>query len=538
MDMINKKELSTNEIMSLMSECPLPAVNDDARYDTPRRPDLSMQEIERRATLASMKVEAEGVGSLDSEEREYYKYFLTCHAYKLNRKGEAVKPIHANIADLVLCDMRVFVLHSELYIYDSRVGTYQRDNDAQELRHKIRSFLDREFIEDKTICSICNLIMNDRRYNLRADQVNNRPAHWIHFKNGYYDYRADVIRPHNPDYNDVSVIPWDYAPGSYPGNYKYIDQGEGLLCETVESPLLFDAWIERAIPNYNDRVMLYQYIAYAMTLRTNEQKFLLICGPGGTGKSTLLKLIEEIIGAPNVSGISLQGLQERFAPAGLFLKQANICADIPLTALTEIDMIKKLTGEDTVSADRKFKSPFSFRSYARLFFSANSIPYVDEKTNALYRRMLILKMDNAPDTVDQGLYEKLRAEIPNIITKLMEEIYCSAGELDISDNCRKSVREAHKDSDSVVAFLDDRCINDPDARTDRRTLYDAYKNYCYSEGRKEITPNGFYKALNNKGYKQIKGKTRDFIGLKLTNLIPFIRASTASIEDDTALSGR
>lgn len=495
------------------------------------------EEFERRSVEAFYKAEEKGVGSLDSSERNLYKYYLWCRVYKLNGKGEAVKPIHANVADLALCDMRVFILHDELYIYDPRVGTYRRDNNAQKLRRQIRAILDREFIEDKTICSICNLIMNDRRYMIRADQVNNRPAHWIHFKNGYYDYLDDVVRPHNPDYNDVSVIPWDYEPYRCPCNYKYVKQGKGLLQETVTESLLFDAWIERAIPNFNDRVMLYQYIAYAMTLRTNEQKFLLICGPGGTGKSTLLKLIEEIIGASNVSGISLQGLQERFAPVGLFLKQANICADIPLTALTEIDMIKKLTGEDTITADRKMKSFISFRSYARLFFSANSIPYIDEQTNALYRRMLILKMDNVPDSVDQGLYEKLRAEIPNIITKLMEEIYCSAGEIDISENCKKSVREAHKDSDSVAAFLDDRCINDPDARTDRRTLYNKYKNYCYSDGRKALTPNGFYKALNNKGYKQIKGKTRDFIGIKLTNTIPFIHTSTANTETDTASNG-
>ena len=96
---------------------------------------------------------------------------------------------------------------------------------------------------------------------------------------------------------------------------------------------------------------------------------------------------------PNVSSVSLQGLQDRFAPAELFLKQANICADIPLTALSEVDMIKKLTGEDTISADRKFKNAYTFRSYARLFFSANDIPYIAEKTNAFYRRMLILKMD-------------------------------------------------------------------------------------------------------------------------------------------------
>lgn len=538
MDMINKKELSTNEIMSLMSECPLPAVNDDACYDTPRRPALSPEEHERLSVEAFYKAEEKGVGALDSYERDYYKYYLICHAYKLNGKGEAVKPIYANIADLVLCDMRVFVLHSELYIYDPRIGTYRHDNDAQELRHRIRAFLDREFIEDKTICSVCNLVMNDIRYIIRADQVNNRPAHWIHFKNCYFDYRTGEVFPHDPDYNEVHVIPWDYAPFRCPATCKYVERGEGLLRETVKEPLLFDSFIERAIPNSSDRIMLYQYIAYAMTLRTDEQKFLLIYGPGGTGKSTLLKLIEEIIGASNVSGISLQGLQERFAPVGLFLKQANICADIPLTALTEIDMIKKLTGEDTITADRKMKSFISFRSYARLFFSANSIPYVDEKTNALYRRMLILKMDNAPDTVDQGLYEKLRAEIPNIITRVTNCFCVSEGKIEISDNCREAVKEAHKDSDSVVAFLDERCTEEPDARTDRRTLYDAYKNYCYSEGRKELSPNGFYKALINKGYKQIKGKTRDFVGLKVMNIIPFIHHSTADSEEETAVYGR
>ena len=323
-----------------MSECPLPAVGDDFLNNGPRYLELSNEEIEKRANIIAMKAEEKGLCALDPEEREYYKYYLFKHAYKLNSKGEAVKPIHASIADLVLCDLRIFILYNDLYIYDPRDGAYKLDNDAQELRHRIRSFLNREFVEDKTICSICNLIMNDRRYMIRADQVNNRPAHWIHFKNGYYDYLDDVVRPHNPDYNDVSVIPWDYEPYRYPCNYKYVKQGKGLLQETVTESLLFDAWIERAIPNYNDRVMLYQYIAYAMTLRTNEQKFLLICGPGGTGKSTLLKLIEEIIGASNVSGISLQGLQERFGQIGLFLKQANICADIPLSALNEVDMIK------------------------------------------------------------------------------------------------------------------------------------------------------------------------------------------------------
>ena len=130
-------------------------------------------------------------------------------------------------------------------------------------------------------------------------------------------------------------------------------------------------------------------------------------------------------------------------------------------------------------------------------------------------------MEEIPEAVDKDLFKKLRAEIPNIITKIVEELYCSSGSIDVSENCKEAVKSAQKESDSVEAFLDDRCEADPVARMDRRTLYDAYKNYCYTEGRKELTPNGFYKALNNKGYSQVKGKTRDVIGLKISNIVNY-----------------
>ena len=268
--------------------------------------------------------------------------------------------------------------------------------------------------------------------------------------------------------------------------------------------------------------MFFQYLAYGMTLDTGAQKFLLICGPGGTGKSTLLKLIEEIVGKPNVSSVSLQGLQDRFAPAELFLKQANICADIPLTALSEVDMIKKLTGEDTISADRKFKSAYTFRSYARLFFSANDIPYIAEKTNAFYRRMLILKMDHAPETVDPELFDKLRAEIPHIITRAMEEIYCSGGEIDESENSKKAVQAARKDSDTIEAFLCDRCETGDKYRTDSAELFRLYQNYCTFEERKSVTRRTFYSELEKRGFERRRGKSNyDIVGVRLSSVIPF-----------------
>ena len=482
---------------------------------------LSYAEIERLRAEAVAKVESYGLRALNEDERHYYGSYLLTHINKVNTKGDAVKPIHVNVADLVLLDFNVFVLNSDVYIYNETLGVYEKDEDGKRLKHQIKKYLDREFIEDKIIDSIYKLILSDASLTLSDNQVNQRPKHWIHFSNGYYDYKTDSLVDHNPNYHEISVIPWAYSPSYYPTTYKFTKKGTGILRETVETPLLFNSWLDEVIPNKDDQTMFLQYLGYAMTLDTSKQKFLMICGFGGTGKSTLLSLVESIIGKKNVSNISLQGLQERFSPGELYLKQANICADIPLSALSEVDMIKKLTGEDTISADRKFKSNFSFKSFARLFFSANDIPVnLSDKSNAFYRRMLILKMEHKPTEIDTELLAKLKTEIPNIITRAVEELYLSDGNIDESENSKENVKTAHKNSDTVEAFIDECCEIVEGIRTIRTALYSNYCNYCDSEGRKYVTPNGFYKALENKGFNQAKGKTRDFVGLRISNVIP------------------
>ena len=62
--------------------------------------------------------------------------------------------------------------------------------------------------------------------------------------------------------------------------------------------------------------------------------------------------------------------------------------------------------------ERKGRDPVPFRSYAKLIFSANKIPLnLDEKSNAFYRRLLILEMNKKPTKKDLELGEKLQAEI-------------------------------------------------------------------------------------------------------------------------------
>lgn len=490
------------------------------RASLKRRPDS--KEIKRLSVIAADKASDQGIRSLSADERRYYAYYLTTHSYKVNARGEATRPIHAALADLVLLDMIVFILNGDAYIYNEDNGTFERDSDGKRVRARIRPLLEFELREDKTISAIYNLILSDEKLTITDKQINRRPKNWIHFLNGYYDFQAGKFEEHDPKYHEISVIPWEYSPSRYPENYRFIERGSGLLRETVEEPLLFNAWLDAAIPEPEDQEMLLQYIGYSMTLETGAQKFMMICGSGGTGKSTLLSVIEAILGRSNISSVSLQGLQERFTPGELYLKQANICADIPLTALSEVDIIKKLTGEDLISADRKFKSNFLFRSYARLYFSANDIPVnLSDKSNAFYRRMLILKMEHIPAKVDPDLAEKLKTEIPNIITRAVEALSRSNGAIVESERSKELVKEAHKNSDTVEAFLDDRCEYDEKEKINRVDLYAAYFNYCVNEGRKSVTKSNFYKQLDNKGFPSRRNKNNyDIVGLRLSNIVP------------------
>ena len=64
-----------------------------------------------------------------------------------------------------------------------------------------------------------------------------------------------------------------------------------------------------------------------MTTDTQFQKFLMLKGNGGTGKSVAVALIQHVIGNENTSSISLQDLNKRFYATGMYGKLLNACAD-------------------------------------------------------------------------------------------------------------------------------------------------------------------------------------------------------------------
>lgn len=380
----------------------------------------------------------------------------------------------------------MFVIGRELYVY--RGGVYVLDCDCVYIKSIIQRLIPDRFVTYRNLGAVCGLLIDQQDLQKTLEDLNNYPPWWINFQNGMFDVKEWKLWKHRPEYMSVNQIPHELDMSL---------QREGLGTETGK-------FLATSIPNADDRYMLWQYIGYCMTRDTSLQKMLIIRGIGGTGKSRIINLIQEIVGSRNYSNISLQDLNQKFYPSMLFGKLLNACADISSDALTSVDNIKKATGEDVMIYEKKNKDPQSFRSYAKLIFSANKIPLnLDEKSNAFYRRLLILEMNIAPDKPDPALDDKLRQEIGGSIWEALghlKKMY-EQGSISESRSSREQVEELHRAADTVKAFLDECTEHKPGARIARKLLYEEYVTYCKACGRKEHSSNPFYKNLEEKGYR-------------------------------------
>ena len=192
----------------------------------------------------------------------------------------------------------------------------------------------------------------------------------------------------------------------------------------------------------------------------------MLYGPGSNGKGVFIKLIEALLGLDNTSHVSLQDLErDKFAPADLYSKLANTFADLKSEKLYTSGMFKTLVSGDTIRAERKYGQPFSFRNYAKLFFSANKIPDSDDKSYAYYKRWLILAFDKVieGDIKDTELIDKLTTQeelsgLLNLALIALKQLHRDKGFKDISvERIRQQYEE---NANTVKAFLDAKCVVD------------------------------------------------------------------------------
>ena len=290
--------------------------------------------------------------------------------------------------------------------------------------------------------------------------------------------------------------------------------------ETAEFEVLAEKLAPRITKAFKDWVgekwrLLYEIAGYVFWPRYDLHKAVMLVGDGKNGKSTYLKLLTEMLGKNNCVSVSLKDITEkRFAPAQLHRRLANIYPDLPSFILKETGIFKALTGEDSITADRKFREPITFTNYAKLLFSANELPEVHDMTEAFWRRWIVVQFPNKFPP-NPKFFETLVPEIPYLIVlglRAFKEVWKRA---------RFSFEETEEDykhqwlyrSNSVYAFLHDmrkegRIEVREDARVETGELYSLYAQYCVENDRKPLDKARFTMEMERLGYKKVGTRGR------------------------------
>lgn len=270
-----------------------------------------------------------------------------------------------------------------------------------------------------------------------------------------------------------------------------------------------------------------EYIGYCFH-KTYEpfQKFVILLGTGGNGKSTFSNYLTKLIGSDEVSNVNLNRLSDsndRFSKSGLVGKSINIGGEVSAKFLKDTNDIKTLTGDDKANVESKGQDGIDVKLYAKLLFACNELPPFKD-TYGFERRICIVKMNTIEDFKTKYSMKTIESEIGSFALECMEayrQAY-NRKKLSITKNMEKERDAWLTENNNVLQFINECCISDPKTEEGGNDLFLTYAAFCADFGYNNIGKIKFNKELEKLGFKKDKhvisssGKrTTGFIGIRL-----------------------
>jgi len=221
---------------------------------------------------------------------------------------------------------------------------------------------------------------------------------------------------------------------------------------------------------------------------------MVIRGTAGGGKSTLVSILEKIIGENIVAHLRTSHLGDRFETSAFLGKRLLVGKDVPgdTLAVSGARMLKSLVGNDLMQAEIKFspdKQPMRGDYHVVIVSNNNLRIALDGDQEAWKRRLLVVDFKNPrPTQPIPNLAEKLVAEeASGILNWLIEGALAyraemgKHGKLGLTGEQQKRVATLLQDSDNVTEFVKNRLVVRKGRDVTSEELLLGYHKVCRTE---------------------------------------------------------
>ena len=273
-------------------------------------------------------------------------------------------------------------------------------------------------------------------------------------------------------------------------------------------------------------------LGYAMLGSPTQEQFYIFYGSSTrNGKSTLLGIIQHLLGdyACSINPESLAQAKEyngRTANGDIarlhgirFLQ----CSEPPKRMKLNVELVKKLTGGDVITARHLYERDFDFLPVFTLFMNSNFLPVVLDNSLFTSGRVKVVEFCRhfEPHEQDTKLKQKLRSAenlsgIANWLIQGLRMYHEQGDRFIVPESVERATDDYKSKSDKLKSFFADRMTEDANCTVSAKSVYEEYAQWCKDNGFGVENKSNFLDDLRN---KNLLSPTGTIAGLTVKNVI-------------------
>lgn len=290
------------------------------------------------------------------------------------------------------------------------------------------------------------------------------------------------LRSHDPALFTLTSLPFPYDPSA--------------TCPTWEK------FLNTSLPDVEIRRHLAEWFGYNLVYDNSQESFCILFGRGANGKSVICKVLRELLGSKNCSGVALENfnVQRSFLMAATVGKLANIIPELNEIEKAQEGLIRQFVSGEDLQAERKNKDPFEFKPTARLTMATNTLPKFSDRTDATWRRLVLIPFPN--QFLDTSKQDKRLAdpawwresgELAGIFNWAVKGLirYKQRGRFLEPEACKRAKESYQEDSNPTKAWILDNLERDPNGEVESGEVYEKYKSSLEDSSYRPLGKAGF-----------------------------------------------
>ena len=327
--------------------------------------------------------------------------------------------------------------------------------------------------------------------NVKSDELDHNP--WLlNVKNGTIDVMSGEFREQRQEDMITKIANVEYDP-------------------KADCPL-WKNFIREIMDYKSDIINFVQTAAgWALTGDVSEQTMFILFGSGANGKTTFLNTIMHLLGDYATA-----------TPTETFLKKSgDYTNDIArlrgtrFVTTTEVELgrrlaeplIKKITGNDQMTARFLYGEFFNFTPTFKIFMATNHKPVIKGTDYGIWRRIKLIPFTTRipEEKQDKHLEAKLREEASGILNWLLEGTARWKRErLKAPVAVLKATDEYRGEMDVIGNFMKERTVQQKGNSIRVRELFKAYQEWCVENNEHIVSERFLSLRLQEMGYERTR----------------------------------